>query len=241
MIMGNRLIVVLTGAGISAESGVSTFRDPDGVWARHRIEEVARPEAFRRNPALVHAFYNERRRLLQDARIAPNEAHRALAGLQRARPGEVVIVTQNVDDLHERAGADPIHMHGELLKARCERCDRVCGWTGDMDTSTACPSCGRTGSMRPHVVWFGEEPLEMDRIGAALGQCGLFAAIGTSGQVYPAAGFVQTARWQAGARTVEINLEGTDISDAFDESRQGPATRLVPAFVEEILAAKGRL
>jgi NAD-dependent deacetylase len=236
--MDNRLIVVLTGAGVSAESGVSTFRDPDGVWARHKIEDVATPEAFRRNAARVHAFYNERRRLLQDPRIGPNEAHRALAELQRARPDEVVMVTQNVDDLHERAGADPIHMHGELLKARCERCEQVCRWTGDMETSTPCPSCGRSGSMRPHVVWFGEEPLEMDRIGAALARCGLFVAIGTSGQVYPASGFVQMARWRGGARTLELNLEATDMSDAFDVSRLGPATRLVPAFVEEILAGK---
>jgi NAD-dependent deacetylase len=233
-----RPIVVLTGAGISAESGVSTFRDPDGVWARHRVEDVATPDAFRRNPALVHSFYNERRRLLQDPRVAPNAAHVALAELQRARPGEVVIVTQNVDDLHERAGADPIHMHGELLKARCARCEQVCAWTGDMDTSSVCPSCGRAGSMRPHVVWFGEEPLEMDRIGRALGRCGLFVAIGTSGQVYPAAGFVQMARWRAGARTVELNLESTGLSDAFDASRLGPATQVVPAFVEGILTGR---
>lgn len=235
----NRLIVVLTGAGVSAESGVATFRDPDGLWARHRIEDVATPEAFRRDPARVHAFYNERRRLLGDPRIAPNAAHEALAALQRARPGKVVLVTQNVDDLHERAGAAPIHMHGELLKARCLRCETVRRWTGDMDTGSVCPACARPGAMRPHIVWFGEEPLEMDRIGAALGRCGLFVAVGTSGQVYPASQFVQLARWRGGAKTVEINLEATDMSDAFDVSHFGPATRRVPAFVEEVLAGKG--
>jgi NAD-dependent deacetylase len=238
--MESRLIVVLTGAGISAESGITTFRDPDGIWARHRIEDVATPEAFRRDAARVQAFYNERRRALQDTRVAPNAAHAALARLQAALPEEVVLVTQNVDDLHERAGSEAIHMHGELLKARCARCERVSPWTGDLDSGTVCPGCARPGGLRPHVVWFGEEPLEMDRINSALARCRLFVAVGTSGQVYPAAGFVQAARWRAGARTVELNLEETGLSDAFDESRLGPASRLVPLFVDEILAAETR-
>lgn len=227
-------IVVLTGAGISRESGLATFRDPDGIWAQVRIEDVATPEAFARDPHRVHAFYNARRRQLADPAVQPNAAHRALARLARHWPGGVTVVTQNVDDLHDRAGTpNLIHMHGELAKARCGRCGAVLPWRGDLSVATPCPACGRAGAMRPHVVWFGEVPLEMEAIGAALEACGLFVAVGTSGAVYPAAGFVAEVRGRA--RTLELNLEPTEASHLFDETRRGPATRLVPALVAELL------
>jgi len=228
-------IVILTGAGISRESGLATFRDPDGIWARVRIEDVATPEAFARDPARVHAFYNARRRQLADAALAPNAAHRALVELERAWPGEFLLVTQNVDDLHDRAGsARLIHMHGELAKARCLRCEAVLPWTGDMDGATPCPACAAAGGMRPHVVWFGEMPLAMPQIEAALERCGLFVSIGTSGQVYPAAGFVMQCRGRA--RTVELNLEPSAGASLFDEAIHGPAATVVPAFVARLLA-----
>ncbi|WP_243295410.1 Sir2 family NAD+-dependent deacetylase [Geothrix mesophila] len=224
-------IVILTGAGISAESGLRTFRDANGLWENHRVEDVATPEAFQRNPALVHRFYNARRRSLPGVR--PNAAHAALARLECEWPGEVLLVTQNVDDLHDRAGSrNLLHMHGELLKGRCLACRAVLDWPGDMDADSRCPVC-RRGGMRPHIVWFGEVPLEMDRIFDALERCDLFAAIGTSGHVYPAAGFV--AAVGPGARTVELNLEPSRVVDAFREHRVGRATDLVPAFVEELL------
>ncbi len=227
-------IVVLTGAGISRESGLATFRDADGIWAKVRIEDVATPEAFARDPARVHGFYNARRAGLRDAAVAPNAAHLALAELERRWPGGVLLVTQNVDDLHDRAGSrNLVHMHGELLKARCLRCAAVVPWLDDLSTATACPACGRSGGMRPHVVWFGEMPLEMDRIEAALDRCGLFVSIGTSGNVYPAAGFVAEVRGRA--RTVELNLEASEGAGLFDEARHGPATRIVPAFVADLL------
>lgn len=224
-------IVILTGAGISAESGLRTFRDANGLWENHRVEDVATPEAFHRNPALVYRFYNERRRSLPAAQ--PNAAHHALARLERAWPGDVLLVTQNVDDLHDRAGSvNLLHMHGELLKGRCLACRTVLDWPGDLDADSRCPAC-RRGPVRPHIVWFGEMPLEMDRIYRALERCALFAAIGTSGHVYPAAGFVEAAA--PGARTVELNLEPSLVADAFQEHRSGPATALVPAFVAEVL------
>jgi NAD-dependent deacetylase len=224
-------IVILTGAGISAESGLRTFRDANGLWENHRVEDVATPEAFHRNPALVYRFYNERRRSLPAAQ--PNAAHHALARLERAWPGDVLLVTQNVDDLHDRAGSvNLLHMHGELLKGRCLACRTVLDWPGDLDADSRCPAC-RHGQVRPHIVWFGEMPLEMDRIYRALERCALFAAIGTSGHVYPAAGFVEAAA--PGARTVELNLEPSLVADAFQEHRSGPATALVPAFVAEVL------
>ena len=227
-------IVVLTGAGISRESGLATFRDPDGIWAKVRIEDVATPEAFARGPARVHGFYNARRAGLRDAAVAPNAAHLALAELERRWPGGVLLVTQNVDDLHDRAGSrNLVHMHGELLKARCLCCAAVVPWLDDLSTASACPACGRSGGMRPHVVWFGEMPLEMDRIEAALDRCGLFVSIGTSGNVYPAAGFVAEVRGRA--RTVELNLEASEGARLFDEARRGPATRIVPSFVEDLL------
>lgn len=224
-------IVILTGAGISAESGLRTFRDANGLWENHRVEDVATPEAFHRNPALVYRFYNERRRSLPAAQ--PNAAHLALARLEREWPGELLVVTQNVDDLHDRAGSRHLlHMHGELLKGRCLACRTVLDWPGDLDADSRCPAC-RRGPVRPHIVWFGEMPLEMDRIYRALERCALFAAIGTSGHVYPAAGFVEAA--PPGARTVELNLEPSLVADAFQEHRSGRATALVPAFVAEVL------
>ncbi len=227
-------LVVLTGAGISRESGLATFRDPDGIWARVRIEDVATPEAFARDPARVHAFYNARRAQLRDPAVAPNAAHRALAELDARWPGEMLLVTQNVDDLHDRAGSRRLlHMHGELLKARCRRCEAVREWPGDLSTEVACPSCGRAGGMRPHVVWFGEMPLHMEQIGAALDRCGIFVAIGTSGQVYPAAGFVAEVALRA--LTIEANLEPTEGTRLFDEAHHGPATEGVPRLVEDLL------
>lgn len=233
--MGER-IVVLTGAGISKESGLDTFRDPDGIWSRVRIEDVATPEAFARDPAGVQAFYNARRRRLREAAIEPNAAHLALARLERARPGQLLLVTQNIDDLHERAGSrNLVHMHGELLKARCLDCAAVCACGGDLTAESLCVACGRAGRLRPHVVWFGEMPLEMERIHSALAGCALFLSIGTSGTVYPAAGFVGEAR-AAGARTVELNLEPSGGRSLFGEGHYGPASQVVPAFVERLLA-----
>jgi NAD-dependent deacetylase len=230
-------IVVLTGAGISKESGLDTFRDADGIWAKVRLEDVATPEAFTRDPARVQAFYNARRRSLCNGNVTPNAAHRALAALERRFPGEVLLVTQNIDDLHDRAGSrNLIHMHGELLKARCGRCEEVREWRDDIDGGTRSPCCGARGRLRPHVVWFGEMPLEMDRIYSALAACDLFVSVGTSGSVYPAAGFVREAR-AAGARTVELNLEPSDGHSLFAERRYGPATEVVPSFVAELLAA----
>lgn len=227
-------IVILTGAGVSAESGLPTFRGPDGLWEGHRVEDVASPEAFARDPRLVHRFYNLRRGAL--ATVRPNAAHFAIARLQRDYPGEVTLVTQNVDDLHERAGsAEVIHMHGELRRARCARCGAGCAWDGDMDTGTRCPACGREGGMRPDIVWFGEVPYRMDEIERALERADIFAAVGTSGNVYPAAGFVRTARF-AGARTLEFNNAGTAVSGFFQEHRVGPATTEVARWVDELLA-----
>lgn len=227
-------IVILTGAGISRESGLATFRDADGIWAKVRIEDVATPEAFARHPSRVHEFYNARRAQLCDAALQPNAAHRALAEFDTRWPGELLLVTQNVDDLHDRAGSRRLlHMHGELMKARCLRCAAVQPWSADLSTTTPCPACGEAGGMRPHVVWFGEMPLHLEDIGAALDRCDLFIAIGTSGQVYPAAGFVAAVRGRAS--TIEVNLEPTDGSSLFDETRQGPATRLVPDLMQELL------
>jgi len=224
-------IVVLSGAGISAESGVRTFRAADGLWEEHRIEDVATPEAFQRDPLLVQRFYNERRRQLKQ--VQPNAAHQALARLQRIWPGEVLLVTQNVDDLHDRAGSDDlIHMHGELRKVRCLSCCHVSVWEDDVLQDSCCPGCGRAGRLRPHIVWFGELPFELERIGQALSRCGLFVAVGTSGHVYPAAGFVGQVGPEA--HTLELNLEPSQVSSAFREQRQGRATELVPALVDEL-------
>lgn len=230
-----RSVVVLTGAGVSAESGIDTFRDLGGLWENHRVEDVASPEGFSRDPDLVHGFYNLRRTRLLSGDVHPNAAHQALARLEREFTGDCLLVTQNIDDLHERAGSNgPVHMHGELLKARCDACGSIRRIASHLTTSDHCKRCGRTGVMRPHVVWFGEMPMEMDRIVASLSDCDLFAAIGTSGHVYPAAGFVDIAR-RAGAHTVELNLERTGAADAFDEHIPGPAGETVPSFVEGLL------
>lgn len=233
----NRPIVVLTGAGISKESGLDTFRCADGIWSKVRLEDVATPEAFLRDPDRVHAFYNARRRGLLDPAIRPNPAHEALARLEHAYPGEVLVVTQNIDNLHERAGSrNVVHMHGELLKARCERCGAVVEWQSDLGRGDACPRCAQSGGLRPHVVWFGEMPFEMERIYAALEVCGLFLSVGTSGNVYPAAGFVQHVMSRGDATTVELNLEPSVGATLFDHAVYGPASEVVPAFVDRILA-----
>ncbi len=225
-------IVILTGAGISAESGLGTFRDEGGLWSQHRIEDVATPEAFARNPDLVHRFYNARR--IQAASAKPNAAHDALAQLQSTFPGEVVLVTQNVDGLHEKAGARAIHMHGELSRALCTSCGHRWDAPPEMVVGETCTAC-RAPTARPDIVWFGEMPYHMDDIFDALQTCDLFAAIGTSGQVYPAAGFVQEAR-MAGAATVELNLRDSDMSRAFDDHITGLASKTVPAWVDRLLA-----
>lgn len=227
-------IVVLTGAGVSAESGLATFRDAGGIWAQHRIEDVATPEAYARDPARVHGFYNARRAQL--AQVEPNAAHRALAAFDAAYPGGFLLVTQNVDDLHDRAGSRRLlHMHGELRRVRCTACGARHGWQAALDTTTPCPACAHTAGLRPDIVWFGEMPMHMEAIGEALARCTLFVAIGTSAQVYPAAGFV--AELGRRARKVELNLEPTAATRMFDEARHGPATALVPAFFEALLAA----
>ena len=230
------LIVVLTGAGISKESGLATFRDPDGIWARYDLEEVATARAFERNPDLVREFYNERRRQLLAPDVRPNAAHHALARLEREWPGEVLIVTQNIDNLHERAGSrNLIHMHGELCKLRCSVTGIVHAREKEIGRDDRCTCCQRAGTLRPHVVWFGEMPMEMPRIMEALARCEIFIAVGTSGHVYPAAGFVAEARRTGRSRTVELNLEPTEISPLFDEHVAGPASEMVPAFVERLL------
>ncbi len=231
--MAVRNIVILTGAGVSAESGVATFRGPDGLWEGHRVEDVATPEAFRRDPALVHAFYDARREKL--GTVEPNAAHRALARLDAEWAGDLLLVTQNVDDLHERAGSTRlVHMHGELTKGWCLACDARFPWDGPMGEGASCQSCNAEGGVRPDIVWFGEMPYAMERIEEALQRCDLFVSIGTSGAVYPAAGFVQTARY-CGAHCLEINLEPSIGSTFFDESRIGKAGELVPAWVDGLL------
>lgn len=225
-------IVVLTGAGISAESGIDTFRSDGGLWEQHRVEDVATPEGFARDPDLVLGFYDQRRAAL--GAVEPNAAHDALARLDAQWPGELLIVTQNVDDLHERAGARRLlHMHGELKSALCTSCEMRSPWNAPMSDYPPCPVC-RAPTLRPDVVWFGEMPYQMDRIYAALRNADLFVSIGTSGAVYPAAGFVRDAR-ELGARTLELNLERSDGSHWFHESRQGPAGVLVPAWVNSLL------
>ena len=225
-------IVVLTGAGISAESGIATFRGPGGLWEGHRVEDVCTPEALARDRALVHRFYDERRAALTT--VEPNAAHRALAQLDAAWEGELLIVTQNVDDLHERAGATRmLHMHGELRSALCGLCGIRGEWAGPLPSGASCPDCGED-ALRPDIVFFGEMPYQMDRIEQALGHADLFVSIGTSGAVYPAAGFVQMARAR-GARTLELNLERSAGSDWFEETQLGPAGVLVPAWVEQMI------
>ena len=230
-----RSVVVLTGAGISAESGIQTFRASDGLWEEHRIEDVASPDGFARNPTLVYDFYNQRRRQVQAAAITPNAAHSALARFEYdfvQAGGEFLLVTQNVDNLHERAGSQALsHMHGELLKSRCVNSGLVFDWRQDLGFDSVCRCCQQRGNLRPHIVWFGEMPLGMSQIEAALARCDLFVSIGTSGNVYPAAGFGQLAQ-QAGATTVELNLDRT--GSVFDEHHYGPATQSVPEFFSNL-------
>lgn len=236
MIAPHASILILTGAGVSAESGLQTFRGAGGLWEGHRLEDVATPEAFARDPATVQRFYNARRAQLRDPTVAPNAAHRALARLEAEWPGRVTLVTQNVDDLHERAGHQAVwHMHGRLDRARCQRCAGESPWRGDLDPQTTCPVCGAVGRLRPAVVWFGEMPMWMDEIERALIEADLFVAIGTSGVVYPAAGFVAEARAFGRAHTLEINLEPSSTRSQFHEGRHGPASALVPAWVGELL------
>jgi NAD-dependent deacetylase len=231
-----RSLVVLTGAGISRESGLHTFRDPDGIWATVRLEDVATPEAFVRDPTRVNAFYNARRRQLLNENVQPNAAHRALARLEQAWRGNFLLVTQNIDDLHERAGSRAVrHMHGSLLHGRCAKCHATFSARDDLTPDLACPACGRTGGLRPDVVWFGEMPYELDRIYAALATCDIFAAIGTSGAVYPAAQFVAQAR-SAGAHTAELNLVPSENAELFLEHHYGLASEIVPQWADALLA-----
>ena len=228
-------IVVLTGAGISAESGVPTFRDADGLWEGHRVEEVATPEAYEQQPSVVHRFYDARRAALEGVR--PNPAHDALARLEEAVGSDLLVITQNIDDLHERAGSrNVVHMHGELRSALCRACGVRMEWTGPLGDFPPCPGCGAT-ELRPDVVWFGEIPYQMDRIQAELSEARLFVSIGTSGAVYPAAGFVQWAR-ATGADTLELNLQPSEGTMFFAEARHGPASELVPAWVDDVLAGR---
>jgi len=228
-----RNILILTGAGVSAESGLGTFRGPGGLWEGHRVEDICTPEALARNRCLVLDFYDQRRAAL--AMVKPNAAHHALARLDREWPGEVLLVTQNVDDLHDRAGSSQLlHMHGELTSSLCEACGARARYHGAMLDGTRCATCGAADLLRPDIVFFGEMPYHMERIERSVTRADLFVSVGTSGAVYPAAGFVQSARY-AGARTIELNLEPSAGSHLFDESRMGPASELVPAWVEEIL------
>ena len=230
-------IVILTGAGISVESGLATFRDLDGLWSRVRIEDVATPDAYARDPARVHAFYNARRRQLADPAIQPNAAHRALARLEAAWSAPFLLVTQNVDDLHVRACSRKLlPMHGALRRVRCLACGETVPWDDDLNADTPCPAC-ESGRLRPDVVWFGEVPHGLDEIGAALDGCGLFVSVGTSGQVHPAASFVAAVRGRAW--TVELNLQPSEGTPLFDEARHGPATKVVPRFVDELLRSLG--
>ncbi|EKK4021385.1 NAD-dependent protein deacylase [Cronobacter sakazakii] len=234
-VMNKPVVVVLTGAGISAESGIRTFRAADGLWEEHRVEDVATPEGFARNPQLVQEFYNARRRQLQQPEIKPNAAHLALARLEEALGDRFLLVTQNIDNLHERAGSkNVVHMHGELLKVRCSQSGQVLEWTGDVTPGDKCHCCQFPAPLRPHVVWFGEMPLGMDSIYEALARADVFIAIGTSGHVYPAAGFVHESKLQ-GAHTVELNLEPSQVGSEFEEKHYGLASQVVPEYVEKLL------
>jgi NAD-dependent deacetylase len=229
-------IVVLTGAGVSAESGIQTFRAADGLWEQHRIEDVATPEGFMANPVLVHKFYNARRKQLLSHDVQANNAHIALAKLERNFSGDFLLVTQNIDNLHEEGESQNVlHMHGDLLKMRCLFSDQIFDIKEDITATMRCQCCEKLGSLRPHIVWFGEMPLYIEAIEAALMSCDLFLSIGTSGQVYPAAGFVQQAK-HYGAHTIEINLEPSATESAFDEHIYGKAGMLLPDLVARILS-----
>lgn len=227
-------IVVLTGAGISAESGIATFRNSGGLWAQYRVEDVATPEAYRANPGVVQEFYNMRRRELKN--VSPTAAHHALARLERESGRNVTVITQNVDDLHERAGTkNLVHMHGELLKIRCEECGHTVRTEEDCSMEAICPRCGEKGVMRPDIVWFGEMPMHMDLIGRLLEKADLFLSIGTSGAVYPAADFVRILKSRGKAHTVELNLEKSHLSSLFHEKIHGKASIIVPDYVDSLL------
>lgn len=232
---GYEHIVILTGAGLSAESGIGTFRDKGGIWSQYDVNEVATPEGFARNPELVHAFYNMRRKAHKE--VEPNAAHYALAELEHNSTGSVLVVTQNVDALHEQAGSSNlIHMHGELHKVMCNHCGARVPWFEDLSLETSCQACGKKGGLRPDVVWFGEMPYHMEQIFTALLKCDLFISIGTSGTVYPAAGFVAEAT-RTGAHTVELNLEPSEGARLFAEAHHGKATEVVPSYVARLLEA----
>lgn len=231
---GYQNIVILTGAGISAESGLATFRGAGGLWEGHNVEDVATPEAFQRNPDLVQRFYNMRREYLQGAK--PNAAHKALARLEGKHSGNVHIITQNIDDLHERAGSKNVtHMHGELLKARCRACHEIFEWSKDLSEQLPCPACKTAPALRPHIVWFGEMPFFMPEIEDMLTAADLFISIGTSGAVYPAAGFVAMIKNMGKIHSVELNLEPSEGEALFAEAHYGNATKIVPKFVETLL------
>lgn len=226
---------MLTGAGISAESGIKTFRADDGLWEEHRIEDVATPEAFERDPWLVQKFYNERRRPLLDHQVQANPAHQALAKLEREFAGQFLLVTQNIDNLHELGGSQNVlHMHGEVLKMRCKATSKVYDCYNDIEVADLCDCCGQPNHLRPHIVWFGEMPLYMDEISSAISECDLFISIGTSGNVYPAAGFAQMAQ-QSGAKTLEINLEKSLVANNFDKAIYGKAGEVLPVWVDSFL------
>jgi NAD-dependent deacetylase len=231
-------IVVLTGAGISAESGIKTFRTDDGVWEEHKIEDVATPEAFERDPWLVQTFYNQRRRPLLDHQVQANPAHHALAKLEREFDGHLLLVTQNIDNLHELGGSKHVlHMHGDVLKMRCKVTSKVYDCYHDIDVVDLCDCCGKPNHLRPHIVWFGEMPLYMDEISSAISTCDLFISIGTSGNVYPAAGFAEMAQ-QSGAATLEINLEKSLVANNFDQGIYGKAGEVLPIWVNNFLAER---
>lgn len=230
--LGN--IFILTGAGISKESGLDTFRDQDGMWAKHRIDDVATPEGFQKNPKLVQKFYNQRRSELE--KVQPNLAHIAIAQLEKVWPGKVTLVTQNVDDLHERAGSkNIIHMHGKLKEARCVETGQVIPWTQDLDISIKCPCCNQKGNLRPNVVWFGELPIDLPLIFQALDTTDYFLSIGTSGNVYPAGGFAQHVQMRGGVQLTEFNIDDSEISHLFQVHQKGLATQTVPLFVENLI------
>lgn len=231
-------VVVLTGAGISAESGLGTFRDKDGIWTKYPLEDLATPDGFRRNPDFVHEFYNSRRNQLNTAR--PNAGHEALVILEdfvARHKGKFTLVTQNVDNLHEQAGSSPgnlIHMHGELAKSLCEHCNHSEFCDTNLSVDAVCGACQAAGGMRPDVVWFGEMPYEMDRIEMALSTCNIFISIGTSGDVYPASGFVRIAR-SLGAKTVELNLEPSSNAELFNDALYGLGSEIVPQWVQNFV------
>lgn len=234
-------IFILTGAGISKESGLDTFRDKDGIWAKYKVENVATPEGFARNPSLVHEFYNDRRKQLQDPSVKPNEAHRAIARLIRDFPGTVTLVTQNIDNLHAVAAKElgladaSIQMHGKLLESLCVSCGVVETIDQDLSIDSGCSKCGGKGCVRPNIVWFGEMPYDMDRIFSLLSSCDLFLSIGTSGTVYPAAGFVAEAKMSGCRWAVELNLERSEVNHYFDEHIHGPASETVPQFIRSLI------